>query len=183
METADRKLIDRICRKNDRAATDELVRKYYWDVYAYLYAKCQEKQDAMDLTQDVFVSALKALHTYRAELSGFRTWLHHIAFSRFIDHTRRVQYQPLEEGEPYASEENDLIARIANQELLEKIESYVSQFEPSVQEIYMLHLHEDLSFRQIAGLLHLKEENVKAKYYRLLQKIRKEFADEYRQTD
>lgn len=181
MDKTDEQLIREICRRQDRAAADELVRRYYRPIYAFLYRKCGNESDAMDLTQDVFIAALRSLKMHRPELASFKTWLYHIAFNRFIDHTRRISFLPLPSEDPGLQAEYDLLRQIADRDLLDRIDSYVSQYDAAAQEIWFLHLHQDIPFREIAGLLHMKEESVKSKYYRLLKLVRKEFEYEYRE--
>lgn len=183
MEKTDAQLIEEICRRKNRSSADVLVRRYYREIYAFLYKRCGNRNDAMDLTQDVFIAALRSLDTFRPKRASFRTWLYHIAFNRFIDHTRRITSIPLPAEEPEMHEDNDPVREFTERQLLEKIEEYVSRFEPAVQEIWFLHLYQEMTFRGIAELLHIKEENVKSKYYRLLKQIRKEFGNEYRGSD
>jgi len=58
-----------------------LFAKYWKRVYMFLRKRVHDNHTAEELTQDVFVSAFKYLHTYKKELSGFYTWLCTIAIN------------------------------------------------------------------------------------------------------
>lgn len=70
-------------------AADTLVRTYYDEIYAFVYRQVGDREDAMDLTQESFIAALRSLHTYDAQKSGFRTWLYHIVTYKVIDMRRK----------------------------------------------------------------------------------------------
>ena len=132
------------------AAKLPLIRSYYDEIYRFVCRQTGSKEDAMDLTQSIFVAVLRALPSYRAERASFRTWLYRIAANKVIDARRKARpvSLPIEEMELPAAE--DFAARVHDQALLEAIEAYVS-------------------------VLDLGEQAVKAKYYRLMGRLRKEF--------
>jgi RNA polymerase sigma factor (sigma-70 family) len=76
---------------------DDLVREHRGQVYRHAYRLMRNRHDAEDLTQDVFVRALRALPNYRPE-GSFRGWLHRITTNLFRDHlrrARRLRFEPL----------------------------------------------------------------------------------------
>lgn len=77
--TADSEFIENL-RARDAAAFDSLVTKYSPDVYALLYRLTCDPDEAADLTQDTFLSALRSIKNFRGE-SGLKTWLFRIAIN------------------------------------------------------------------------------------------------------
>ncbi len=65
--------IREIQRKGSRTAADHLIRAHYDEIYHFVYRQTGHKEDAMDLTQSIFLAMLRALPTYRAERGAFRT--------------------------------------------------------------------------------------------------------------
>mgnify|MGYP002605611546 CR=1 FL=1 len=55
---SDYRLIREIKKKNDRNSANELVSRYYDEIYVYAYKQLQEKELAMDMTQDIFIAVL-----------------------------------------------------------------------------------------------------------------------------
>lgn len=50
---SDKRLIRYILRKGSDQAAEELIRRYYDDLYYYLYRQIGNGDDALDLTQEV----------------------------------------------------------------------------------------------------------------------------------
>ena len=159
---------------------DLLIRSYYDEIYRYVFRQLSGAADAYDLTQEIFISSLRSIKTYKKEQASFRTWLYHIATNKIIDHRRKKAPQTIALDGIEAAEETDFVRQLGQSELLYQIEVYVSCFPLNVQQIYRLHVYGDFTFAQISLSLSLPEGTVKSYYYRLQKRIRKEFYDEYR---
>ena len=61
-----------IQRRNSREAAEQLIQTYYDEIYRFVYRQTGSKEDAMDLTQSVFIAVLRALPGYRAERPSFQ---------------------------------------------------------------------------------------------------------------
>jgi len=87
----------------DRAAFADLYRFAVAPVYRYVAARLNAAEEAEELTQEVFLAALKGIQGLRAEDEpGLLAWLFQIARHKLADHLRR-RYRhpshPLEEAE------------------------------------------------------------------------------------
>src|SRR5687768_8797056 len=71
-------ILVREARGGDTRAYGELVRRYQDRVYTLVFGLIQNHDDALDLTQDVFVRAHGSLKQFREE-AVFYTWLYRIA--------------------------------------------------------------------------------------------------------
>ena len=77
--TADSEFFENL-RARDAVAFDLLVTKYSPDVYALLCRLTSDPDEAADLVQDTFLSALRSIDKFRGE-SGLKTWLFRIAIN------------------------------------------------------------------------------------------------------
>ena len=172
----EKKWIRAILRRGDRTAADALVRTYYDEIFAFVYRQTGDREDALDLTQECFIAALKSLPGYDPRKSGFRTWLYHIAAHKVIDKCRRVHIMtlPLEEDIP-ATE--DFTKRLQDHAVLVQAEELVRQAAPLEQEIFRLRIYGDYSFPEIAVAIGQPEAKIKSRFYRLMAKLRKELTD------
>ena len=75
----EQKWIRDIQRRGSRQASDKLVRAYYDEIYRFAHRQLGHKEDALDLTQNVFLAVLRALPTFDGRKASFRTWLYRIA--------------------------------------------------------------------------------------------------------
>ena len=57
----EQKWIRDIQRRGSRQAADKLVRAYYDEMYRFAYRQLGRKEDALDLTQTIFLAVLRAL--------------------------------------------------------------------------------------------------------------------------
>lgn len=169
------KWIQDIQRGGSCQAMERLVERYYDEIYVFVYRQTGQKEDAMDLTQSIFLAMLRAIHSYDPKKAAFHTWLYRIAANKVIDARRRFcpAVTPLEEMEIPVQE--NFVSQIHDRDLLERIEGYVSGLSPSLQTVFRLRLYGEQSFGEIAAALGQSEAAVKSQYYRLLGQIREEF--------
>ena len=171
----EQKWIRDIQRWGSRQAADKLVRAYYDEMYRFAYRQLGHKEDALDLTQSIFLAVLRALPSFDGRKASFRTWLYRIATHKAIDCRRKVQGNvlPLEETE--TPDHTDFAAQIQDRDLLNRLEAYVAQMDPDTQAVYRLRLYGERTFPEIAAILGRPEAAVKTQYYRLMARLRKEF--------
>ena len=78
------------CRKGDSLAIERLVQTYQSDVYRLALSILDDSDDADDATQEVFLSALRALESFRGQAT-FKTWLFSITVN--VCRTRLQRYK------------------------------------------------------------------------------------------
>jgi RNA polymerase sigma-70 factor (ECF subfamily) len=78
----DSSFLDRL-KSGDAEAFDTLITRYSSDIYSLLYRMTSDAEEARDLTQETFLSALKAIRSFRGE-AELKTWLFRIA----LNHSR-----------------------------------------------------------------------------------------------
>jgi RNA polymerase sigma-70 factor (ECF subfamily) len=75
-------------RAGDRAAFDELVVRHEDRVYNMALRMLGQPDDALDLAQEVFLAAYRALDGFEAK-AAFSTWLYRVTVNRCRDELRR----------------------------------------------------------------------------------------------
>ena len=73
----DQLLVERV-QQGDKRAFDLLVKKYQHKVLAVIGRFVRDPDEAMDVAQDAFVKAYRALDRFRGD-SAFYTWIYRIA--------------------------------------------------------------------------------------------------------
>lgn len=84
---SDQNLVDS-ARKGDASAFECLASRHYTTVYRAAYRWCGVREDAEDITQDVFVKVAQKLGSFAGRAS-FRTWLYRITVNTAMDFGRR----------------------------------------------------------------------------------------------
>lgn len=169
--------------RGDRSAGEELIDRYYDEIYRYAYRQSASTSDpratAQDLTQEIFISMMHSLPTYSAGKASFRTWLYYVANSRIIDSRRKFQPNEVQIDETEVLAETDIIEDLHHKDLLRRIEESIAFLPSEVQRIIRLHLYAELPFSQISESMGLPEATVKTKFYRAIRRIREEYHNEF----
>ena len=161
--------------KKDPALFSVLYDKYFEPIFRYVYQRLDDKEQAFDSTQQVFLIAMNNLSKYEYRGVPFSSWLFRIASNelnilfRKEKHTRTVNidsvriYDIIEEIQETKIEKyHDHIVRIIAEKLGE-------------EELQLIEMRffEKRSFKEIGEILEITENNAKVKTYRVLDKLRK----------
>ena len=171
-------LIKRVQRKGDRRAAEELISAHYREIYAFVYRQTGDLENAMDLTQEIFLAVLQSIQRYDPKLAGFRTWLYRIASHKLADQFRSAEYQfrqklvPLEDLT--VPDDGSPEERWMDAEELRQLQQHITELPDEIQSILRLRFYAEKSFREIAEILSLPEGTVKTKYYAAIRTLRKE---------
>lgn len=175
----DLKFIKKIKKRNSRSAADELISKYYKEIYVYVYKQTSDKELSMDLTQEIFISVLKSIHNFDESKASFRTWLYRIATNKVVDYFRskNYRYSITTETIEYIQiqDESDFTVSLEHKEDVEKIQGVVNQLSSEHQEIFRLKMFLESTFMEISEILKIPESTVKTKYYSIIKKVKSEF--------
>lgn len=177
---SDNNLIRKIRHHHNRKAADELFERYYREIYAYVFRQCGERELAMDLTQDTFVSVFQGLYSFDSRKAIFRTWLYHVASNKLIDyyrsrrHKERLQESPIEEFSAELPFGEDITELLMQKERIAHIMEIVSGYDLAWVRIFQMKCFEDRTFADIASTLGISENTVKTRYYTVIRRLRKE---------
>ena len=155
-------------RAGDTAAFAALVRRHQDRVFGFILRMLDARDEAMELTQDVFVKAWQALPGWRPE-ARFSTWLLQIARNAALDQLRRrrvVQVAPLDDGMDVADTAPGPEARYASRQRQALLENALQQIAAEHREILLLREIEDLSYAELAAVLGIAEGTVKSRLAR-----------------
>ena len=160
-----------------RMAFDELMRRYEKMVYRVSYSYTRQQEDAMDVTQDVFLKVYAKLKTYRGS-GAFKSWLLRVAHRENMNwlrsHRRRREADdPVSDtllGAP-PTQDTGLLRR----EQQEQIASALTELNPKQRLAVALRYYEDLPVRDIAAVLKCSEGNARSTLFRSLEKMRRVF--------
>jgi RNA polymerase sigma-70 factor (ECF subfamily) len=179
-ENEDGTLVRR-CLKGDKKAFEMLIRKYQQPLMNYLGRMTQERELSLDFSQEVFLRAYSALHTYR-EKYHFSTWLFRIASNLLIDHWRKKKL-PLvfidsteneDKTQPVQlpDREPSIPERYERQELVAAIEKALCELPQYLSELFILRHINDFSYEEIAAIKNLPVGTVKNRIFQTKEMLR-----------
>ena len=159
------------------AVFEILFRKYQTTVFSFV-SRMVNGEEAYDLTQEVFVRALRSLPSFKGDCK-FRTWLLTIARNVCLNHLRDRKTRLGVEGgsldeEPdtpgFVSEPSDPAADIARivevRELQRVVDRVLAQLTDEQRLLITLRDLQGLSYEEIEQIMELSPVNVKSKLHR-----------------
>jgi RNA polymerase sigma-70 factor, ECF subfamily len=156
----------------DIPAFDELMLRYERQIYRVCYRSVENRDDARDLAQEVFIKAFEHLPTFRRE-SSFKTWLYRIAMNHCINHVKKNAREFVEVTESIGSTRPSVHAEMEDREQREQFRRLVKRLPPKQKAILELRIHEQLSYEEIAKISGRSVSTIKASVFFALEKIRK----------
>ncbi len=169
---SDERLIKRAL-ENNKQAWLQLVKRYEGLVYNYALRMLSNRDDAMDLMQDVFVSVFRNLGGWRGECS-FKNWLMTIAHHRCIEHYRRRRdYHSDDELDDQVSDADwDNPERIyAGQQRGQQLIRAMQQLPLEQRQIVELKFFQHLKLQDISTQLDIPLNTVKSRLYSAVSKL------------
>jgi RNA polymerase sigma-70 factor (ECF subfamily) len=173
MDDADNELAA-LAQAGDRQAFTLLVRRHQERVFRFVQRMLGDREEAMDLTQETFIRAYRALPAWRPQ-ARFGTWLFQIAHNATLDVLRRrarVEFVPLDAGTPEqaAFDPRDTAPlpqdRLADRQRIGLLEHALRALPAEQREILLLRELEDMSYAEIAATLGINEGTVKSRLAR-----------------
>ena len=164
----------------DPSSFGRLYSRYRQRIYAYLLSRTTTEEDAADLTQQVFVQALDALHRYHAGQATFAAWLFRIARNVAVDFHRRRRATTTWDLIPEALQPKshaDLPARLIEQESLARLRALFMALNPESRELLTLRFAGQLTAPEIASVIGVSEAATRKRLARLLQSLKERYDD------
>ncbi|MCU0317455.1 MAG: sigma-70 family RNA polymerase sigma factor [Fimbriimonadaceae bacterium] len=170
---ADQALVDRAKRK-DVEAFGKIVDAYQSRVLGFVRRMVLNEDEALDVTQEVFIKAFRAVDRFDGRCS-LRTWLFRIAHNLCIDRARKVSRSAhvsqislvVEEDEEreVADMRFDPASALLQRELSQVLEESLAAMSEKLRIVLILHDQEDMSYEEIATTVDIPVGTVKSRLF------------------
>ena len=189
---SDEELVKLFLRSDDADVFNELVNRYANKIYGLALRITHKPSDAEEVLQDVFLTILKKLNTFR-EASKFSTWLYRIAAneSYMLLRVEKKRYENETSLRNYASyDESGALKGIQlkdwsdrpddallNREGMEIIEKALSELPEHTRIVFHLRDIDGFSNKEVAEVLGLSIPAVKSRIHRARLFLRDRLSD------
>ncbi len=158
----------------DPSAFALLYRRYLDGIYAYIYRRVGNAQEAEDLTSHTFARALDRLSTYQHRGAPFSAWLYRIAHNLVANwHRDERQVTALEEVELAEDADGNPEAVAVRNEVAAALWAAIERLPAERRELIRGKIAE-LSNLEIGSLLNRSESAIKSLYFRTLDTLRRD---------
>lgn len=161
----------------DIAAFEAIYRKYASFVYNVAYRITPLKEDAQEITQEVFITVHRQLAGFQFK-SSLKTWLYRVTVNCALNMLKKkkreckdVSY--IDESYETPDQQNLLEELIKNEDQQHQIERLLRVLNPDERAAIVLRNIEGLSYEEIAQSLNLNINTVRTRLKRAREKMLK----------
>lgn len=155
-----------------------LVSRWEKRVYNYLLRITGNREDALDLTQDVFLKAYQNLRKLD-DPGRFAPWLYRIAHNEAYSMFRKRRPETdVEEAKPEAAETGITVggSSVFPIELSLAVSSALDRLSPEQRESVVLKIYQGFKFEEMAEILSCPVSTIKSRLYTALELLKMELA-------
>ncbi|QVL50546.1 MAG: RNA polymerase sigma factor RpoE [Thiocapsa sp.] len=180
--TADQELVAR-AQNGDKRAFDLLVLKYQQKVANLISRYIRDPSEVMDVSQDAFLKAYRALPAFRGE-SAFYTWLYRIAVNTVKNHlVAQGRRPPGDDVEAEVAEQMDMGVRLRDtgtperlaltDEIAQTVQRALDDLPEDLRTAIVLRELEGMSYEEIATAMACPIGTVRSRIFRARDAIDK----------
>lgn len=190
MTWKERKLVRRL-RARDEEAFTILVQTYQHKVFNVVLRIVNDRAEAEDVAQEVFVTIFKHVDQFRGD-AKFSTWMFRIATNharnrvKYLSRRSRKKHQDIDDTPDSAMDSSPLSADVARpdeQAAGNELETIIQEGLATLNEIHrtiiILRDIENLAYSEIAEIVELPEGTVKSRLFRARAALKEYVAERY----
>ena len=178
----------RAIRRGEKQYLQDIIEKYYDDIFRFCAFWTGSREDAYDLAQETFMKFIRYVENYRSH--SLKGYLLTIAMNLCRDHmtrnNRRRQYESSmeemeEKGiaeETFAGREETPEEAALEAELSGRLMRELSRLPCEQREALLFHYLHDMKYREIARLTGVPAATVKSRVRQGMEKLRKSLKKE-----
>lgn len=158
-------------KKGDQKAFNDLLNTYWKEVYHFVLSKCQNDDEAEDITIRSFAKAFDRIQTFDENFQ-FKTWLFTIANNLYIDQLRKKKTETVSINKSHneihriIDEDPSPADQLIQEQNLAQLKAYIAQLKPHYQEVINLRYFQEMSYKEMAEKLDEPMNNIKVKLLR-----------------
>jgi RNA polymerase sigma-70 factor (ECF subfamily) len=172
----ERLLLFKIRTQKDKDAFGSLYDLYIERIYRFIYFKVNNKEEAEDLTSELFLKAWNyLLENQEKEIVSFSGLIYKMARNLIVDFYRRKAQQVIvnvEEVIETLPDDKKIMEQVEYSHDTEKLLAVIKKLKQEYQEVVMLKYVEELSISEIASILERSQVSVRVTLFRAMKKIK-----------
>lgn len=167
-------------RGGDLLAFNRLVLKWETRVYNLSLRMLGNREEAADITQEIFLSVFKNIRKFRGD-SKFSTWLYRVAVNRCISRLRKLPSMTISiETEDFEGAQDGVSVSVPGRqeeavlqmEQRRRILQSVSALNPEQRAVVELKLFQEETFESISDTLEVPLSTVKSRFYAAMEVLK-----------
>lgn len=170
----DEESLVRRAQHHDQAAFSQLYEEHFDKIYRYIAFKTGNATEAEDMTQQVFLNALKSISSFKWKGVPFSAWLFRIAHNQIVDHLRKKKHDTVPLDESLAGSDDNNPQVVVEQKLdIERMLLATKQLTEAQREVISLRFAGELPIAQVAKAMGKSLGAIKALQHSAIVALRK----------
>ncbi len=175
-------------QKGDTTAFEQLVFLHRDQVYAIAYQMTRNADDAMDVTQDVFIRLFRALPSFKGK-ARFATWMHRVVLNCALDHLRHEKRHrsgklEMDDDSNEATDPPGMIHRVSAsspppqrkaadaQQLQQRVREALRKLSSKQRQVFILRYYHDLSILEVGEVMRSTQGTIKRHLFRAHERLK-----------
>lgn len=154
--------------------------RYYPDIYRYVRYRLDDAQLCEDITSEVFLRLLDALHRNRGPNQNLRGWLFGTASNLINDHLRRRysrKVENIEAEDDYVIDDSHPEENYEQAWVRQEVRAAILELTPEQQHVLALRFSSERSLDETANIMGKTVTAVKALQFRAVASLRRLLAE------
>lgn len=173
IDISDHDLVKRIVNGNETHYFSILYDRHASLVYNRCLSFASSKEEAEDLTHDVFIKLFVNLRTFKGT-AKFSTWLHTLTYNFCVNYVSRKNYKKNEKNIQVVENVVDEV-EISEDRIFDlktnKLKKALNLIDPNDKMILLMKYQDDFSIKEIQQMLEVGESAVKMRLKRAKEKM------------
>lgn len=162
--------------QKDPRAFGKIYEFYYKRIFLFIFKRVENDETAADVCSQVFLKAMTNIQKFSFQGVPFSAWLYRIALNEVNMHFRQNKGQPTESVEmAQVAEMIEEADENYSDETIKQLMEVLKKLSPEDMQLVSLRFFEQLSFKEVADIVGITENNAKVRVYRILEKLKKQF--------
>ncbi len=149
---------------------EEIYKRYFKDVYLFVYSLSKNQHSAEDITAETFLKALHSLDSFKGE-SDIKVWLFQIAKNTYYSYLRKNNRVVPTEDFNLETDGTNIEKNIINKDESMRIHKVLHKLPEPYKEVFTLRMFGELSYREIGEVFGKTDNWACVTYYRARKKI------------
>jgi RNA polymerase sigma-70 factor (ECF subfamily) len=164
----------RRAQQRDQAAFTQLYEGYFDKIYRYVVLRVRDQAEAEDITQQVFLKALRSISSFQWRGIPFSAWLFRIARNQVVDHQRKRARQatlPLDETVAGIGDDPQLL--LEQKLSIKQLMVATKRLTEAQREVISLRFAGELPIAEVARIMNKSQGAIKALQHSAIVALRK----------
>lgn len=159
----DEESLVRRAKQHDQEAFAQLYEEYFDKIYRYVALKVGDRMEAEDITQQVFLKAIKSISSFKWKGFPFSSWLFRIAHNQVVDYLRKkAKREAVALDDTLLTSDDDPHLEFERKLDIEQLALATKKLTRAQQEVISLRFAGELPIAQVAKVMGRSEGAVKA---------------------